>query len=615
VARRDIRTLRDAASAAASEGKHRKALECYLELEQLEPGEPNWPKRAAETYRRLNKNREAIAAYDRAADRYVQGGFLVQAIAVCKIILQIDPTHEATKSRLASITEQQDSSRSQAGALVDRHRAYGSDPPPPAPSSRLSQAIAAIDLPSRAAIDLPPSQASEPGLVVAPPLDELDTGVLEIEPTSHASQVITTPVVTRRQPATPPGVYSIPDDTPSIDDLSLDDALNNEAVREGRASETTQTGKRKPLSGPILLDPGAPLDSVALASAMPGAQPQLRFDGSTSGIIVIPIDDEPIDENGEMPSVEIETISVGPEQDGSPEMAMDGATEDPVELAVEDLEEIPDLAEPRPYSAAARKALGQTPLFAALPPAALEDLIDRMSLVELTDGQVLFRQGDPGDALYVVTEGGVVVISEGPPRQELTRMGPGSFFGEVALVTEEPRSATIIAEGDTQLLSIDRNALRMLVGSYPDVLPVILRFLRDRLVDRLVKTHPLFSSFGEHDRAYLVAHFRFLEIEAGAVVVQDRARPQGLYALLAGKVEVTAGDKRLAILGPGDLFGEDSLLTGKPSSVTITASVRCLALCLPAADFREIIMTHPQVLSYIGDLVDERSKQKSVPQF
>src|SRR5258705_7451098 len=122
MARKDVRTLRDDAARAAGEGKHKRALELYLELEQAEPGEPNWPKRAAESYRRLGKSRDAIAAYDRAAERYAQGGFLVQAIAVSKIILQLDAGHEATKRRLATMTEQQESGRTQAGALADRHR-------------------------------------------------------------------------------------------------------------------------------------------------------------------------------------------------------------------------------------------------------------------------------------------------------------------------------------------------------------------------------------------------------------------------------------------------------------------------------------------------------------
>jgi hypothetical protein len=73
------------------------------------------------------------------------------------------------------------------------------------------------------------------------------------------------------------------------------------------------------------------------------------------------------------------------------------AGEDPVELEVEDLDEILDLAEPRPYSQAARHALASTRCSPACQSAALEQLIDRMGLVELADRQILFRQGDPGE--------------------------------------------------------------------------------------------------------------------------------------------------------------------------------------------------------------------------
>src|SRR5262245_58490601 len=90
----DVRELRQEASDATAAGKVKRALAAYLELARLEPRGAQWSKRAAETYRRIGKDRDAVAAYVRAADRYAQGGFLVQAIAVCKLILQIDPKHD-----------------------------------------------------------------------------------------------------------------------------------------------------------------------------------------------------------------------------------------------------------------------------------------------------------------------------------------------------------------------------------------------------------------------------------------------------------------------------------------------------------------------------------------
>src|SRR5688500_7358819 len=118
---RDVRQLRAEASEATSAGKYRRALAAYLELERLEPRDAQWSKRAAETYRRLGKDRDAIEAYARAADRYAQGGFLVQAIAVCKLILQIDPRNDDALVRLASMNEQVGQGPTRTMAMIENN--------------------------------------------------------------------------------------------------------------------------------------------------------------------------------------------------------------------------------------------------------------------------------------------------------------------------------------------------------------------------------------------------------------------------------------------------------------------------------------------------------------
>src|SRR5512147_698630 len=103
---KDVRALREEAAQSAAAGKYKRALAAYLELERLEPRDAQWAKRAAETYKRLGNIKNAIEAYERSADRYAQNGFLVQAIAVCKLVLQIDPQHVDTLRRLATMNEQ-----------------------------------------------------------------------------------------------------------------------------------------------------------------------------------------------------------------------------------------------------------------------------------------------------------------------------------------------------------------------------------------------------------------------------------------------------------------------------------------------------------------------------
>jgi cAMP-dependent protein kinase regulator len=100
---KDGRALREEGAAAVAAGRHKRALAAYLELECIDSNDAQWAKRAGETFRRLGDSANAIAAFARSAERYAQNGFLVQSIAVCKVILQIDPNHAETFRRLADL--------------------------------------------------------------------------------------------------------------------------------------------------------------------------------------------------------------------------------------------------------------------------------------------------------------------------------------------------------------------------------------------------------------------------------------------------------------------------------------------------------------------------------
>src|SRR5215468_5195926 len=125
---KDGRALREEAAAAVAAGKHKRALAAYLELERLESNDAQWAKRAGETYRRLGNNSNAIEAFERSAERYAQNGFLVQAIAVCKVILQIDPNHADTFRRLAEMNERIGASQTRAASMAENNPALHENP-------------------------------------------------------------------------------------------------------------------------------------------------------------------------------------------------------------------------------------------------------------------------------------------------------------------------------------------------------------------------------------------------------------------------------------------------------------------------------------------------------
>ena len=80
----------------------------------------------------------------------------------------------------------------------------------------------------------------------------------------------------------------------------------------------------------------------------------------------------------------------------------------------------------------------------------------------------------------------------------------------------------------------------------------------------------------------------------------------GLYVLLAGEAAAVIDGAPVAHFQAGDVFGEISLIAGHPATATVVTLERSFVLQLPRSDFNEVIMTHPQVLEYLGSLADDR---------
>ena len=298
------------------------------------------------------------------------------------------------------------------------------------------------------------------------------------------------------------------------------------------------------------------------------------------------------------------------------EVPLDGVHEIPLEdVLPEPLAGGPDEAAIRP-DRSHEAQLEQCPLFSSFDPGSLRDLLQQMRLVELRAGEELFHQGDPGGSLYIVATGAVVPIAEGEPRTRLAVLEPGEFFGEIALFTDQPRNATIEALVDTQLLSIDRSVMWTLVRDHPDVLSLLLRFLRERLIGRLVRTSPLFRIFSGTKRSAIAQRFQFLEAEDGREIIQQHQPAEAVFVLLSGQMDVVhRGDateaedgveKVLATLGPGELCGEMSLLWREPSLASEIARGKCWLLALPAQSFREMLDHHPQLAAMAAGIAEER---------
>ena len=98
-------------------------------------------------------------------------------------------------------------------------------------------------------------------------------------------------------------------------------------------------------------------------------------------------------------------------------------------------------------------------LFASLPDSAVEEIADRAEETQVAAGDWLFREGDPGEGLYVLRTGRLEVVREAGDAEILIRsLSPGAVLGELAVLTDAPRSASVRARRDSGLLGLSSAA-------------------------------------------------------------------------------------------------------------------------------------------------------------
>ncbi|MCE9616033.1 MAG: mechanosensitive ion channel family protein [Lentisphaerae bacterium] len=136
-----------------------------------------------------------------------------------------------------------------------------------------------------------------------------------------------------------------------------------------------------------------------------------------------------------------------------------------------------------------RQLLGRVDLLGTLKPEDLARLAGDVQSVPYALGETLFRQGDAGDTFCLVSSGRVAVIVRGADGRDVpvAELGPGSFFGEMSLLTGEPRSATIRAEVDTVVLVVAKSAFAELLQGDPGLAVRLAAVLEKRQADSQAK--------------------------------------------------------------------------------------------------------------------------------
>jgi CRP-like cAMP-binding protein len=569
----------------------KKRVKELAEALKREPG--SIPKRLelAAALREADKPVEAIDLYRGVAEAYAEEGRLVQAIAVCKGILEIDPEHRDTLEMLADLANKRAARPKSETELRKEGGRWVAQPSSANPVHDEEETSTSGDRDKLISGPLSDATPADTGPLWGSALYE-DEDVDEVPGTDSAKIKLGT------DPDARPVGETVVARKPGSAPRTLQEI---EPIAESHFSDTDPPPQAKGK---------ADLDFPPEVKARARGDKLLAFKPPTGTEVIARPSEPAIRDHQETPPTGEET------KGGTPRSLQMGRAPSPPPIQDDNLnwddesgsELLADvLAGPFPKPELSTEP-PPFPLLSELPREAFVELLARMSVVRLGAGEMVLREGEAGDACYLIASGEVRVLKG--TGIEVARLGPGAFFGEFAVLADQRRHASVETTEPVELLEIRRALLDELVAAHPGVARTLRTFYRERLMSTLLATAPFFSQLSAEERNTISDRFRPRRFGRGAHIIDEGSAGGGLYLILVGEVAVVRsgekGEKVLGTLGEGSYFGEMSLLKGGVASATVRAARMTEVVQLPPRDFYEIVSQHPVLWEQLRSEAERR---------
>ena len=231
-------------------------------------------------------------------------------------------------------------------------------------------------------------------------------------------------------------------------------------------------------------------------------------------------------------------------------------------------------------------------------------------------GADIIRQGDVPEKFYIITRGRVAVVLQPPDGLDavLNHLGPGDFFGEVGLLRQSRRMATVRAETAVDVMTMDYPTFKNWIeGS-----SLIAQEIKALAAERTRDTGPL-DPAPKLDIPPMPAEFVETAVESAeqydvdAVIIRQGDEPDRFYIIVEGFVSVTHEDEKgqqhqVAYLTAGDYFGEIGLLEGSERIATVTAVTRVKVVSFDRDTFRRWMLQSPSSQDDIAETAARRRR-------
>lgn len=229
-------------------------------------------------------------------------------------------------------------------------------------------------------------------------------------------------------------------------------------------------------------------------------------------------------------------------------------------------------------------------LFTSLDPKEKEVIMLAMKIVEVKKGDRFINQGDQGDDLYVVDSGKLDCFKKFPNESSekfLLTYGPGDAFGELALLYNAPRAASIVAKENSILFSLDRESFNHIVKD------AVIR--KRNQFNEFISKIPLLDSLTSQEKDKICDCLQVGYFRAGEYVIKQGEKGDTFFFVQEGKCiatqrdKDTQSDKTVFQFGPNDYFGELAMLKDEPRAANIVASTDLKVAYIDRASFKRLL--------------------------
>jgi ATP-binding cassette subfamily B protein len=247
-----------------------------------------------------------------------------------------------------------------------------------------------------------------------------------------------------------------------------------------------------------------------------------------------------------------------------------------------------------------RALLHDLPLLQFAPSATRMLIVESFVPVTVDFGRPIVTEGEVADAYYVMVSGTARVLKVGDDGQEISLnvLRPGDSFGEIALLEETTRTATVRASSAVAVLKLDRSVFHALVHNHPVIRTHLELQIKHRHLHTFFRAYSAFARLPVEALKILVSELEAVEAAPGAVVIRQGGEPGPMYVVERGRLrvftEVDGHRRYLRYLRRGDFFGEMSVFKESARTASVEAVAPCRLLALTPATFQKLLDSYPE---------------------